>query len=214
MELKVFVVGMLQSNSYLFYDSDSGEAICFDAGDEADRIVKFLNENNLNLKYLVLTHGHCDHIGAADKLRQKTGCKIIIHQADVEMIRDKNINMSETFGLGAVEFDEDIAIEDGYTMEMFGHKLIFHHTPGHTKGSICIEFGEYLLTGDTLFKQSIGRTDFYGGSMREMYFTLLKLGEMDPNFIVLPGHGESSTIREELQTNMYMIKACGNSKRR
>ncbi len=214
MELKTFVVGMLQSNAYLFFDKESKEAVIFDVGDEAERINDFIKENELELKYIIITHGHCDHIGGADHLRKLTGAKIIINEGDIDMISDKNINMSEQFGLGAVEFREDIAIQDGYTLDMFGKKMIFHHTPGHTKGSTCIEFGEFLITGDTLFKQSIGRTDFYGGSMREMYFTLIKLGNMNPELIVLPGHGESSTIGDELKTNMYMIKACRESNKK
>ncbi len=208
MELKRFMVGMLQSNVYLFYDANTKDAVCFDAGDEADRIVKFLDENALNLKYIVLTHGHCDHIGAAEKLRLKTGAKIVIHSEDVEMISDIRINMSDTFGLGKVEFREDITVEDGDSLDALGHSMKFIHTPGHTKGSVCIEFGKYLITGDTLFKQSIGRTDFYGGSMKQMYFSLIKLGKMNPKLIVLPGHGETSSIGDELRTNMYMIKAC------
>ncbi len=208
MELRVFEVGMLQSNIYLFFDDNTKEAVCFDAGDEADKILKFLDEKSLSLKYIVLTHGHCDHIGAAEKLRASTGAKIVIHKNDIEMISDVKINMSDTFGLGKVEFREDIAIEDGDSLDALGKTMKFIHTPGHTRGSVCVEYGKYLITGDTLFKQSIGRTDFYGGSMREMYFSLIKLGSMNPNLIVLPGHGEKSTIKDELRTNMYMIKAC------
>lgn len=208
MKLKAFEVGMLQSNVYVFYEEESGEAVCFDAGDEADRILGFLKEKNLKLSYLILTHGHCDHIGAAQKIREATGAKILIHKEDVEMIADANINMSESIGVGKVEFREDGVIEDGDTLDALGHTMTFIHTPGHTKGSVCIEFGPYLVTGDTLFQRSIGRTDFYGGSMRQMYYSLIKLGSMNPDLIVLPGHGPASTIGEEKRHNMYMVKAC------
>ncbi len=208
MELKTFPVGMLQSNIYLFYDLASKEAVCFDAGDEANKVLDFLKQKELQLKYIILTHGHCDHIGAAEALRDATGAKIIIHKEDIEMISDVKINMADTFGLGKVEFREDIAIEDGYSLDVLGKTMKFIHTPGHTKGSVCVEYGKYLITGDTLFKQSIGRTDFYGGSMKQMFFSLQKLGKLEPNLIVLPGHGEASTIKEELRTNMYMVQAC------
>lgn len=208
MELKTFSVGALQSNVYLFYNQTTKEAICFDAGDEADRILRFIKDKDLKLAYIILTHGHCDHIGAAEKLREETGAKIVIHSADVEMISDSNINLSETIGFGKIAFREDMTVEDGDTLDAVGTTLKFIHTPGHTKGSICIELGKYLVTGDTLFQYSIGRTDFYGGSMRQMYFSLKKLGAMNPDLIILPGHGDASTIKEEKTQNIYMVKAC------
>ncbi len=204
MQLKTFVVGPLQSNVYIFYCDVKKSAVCFDAGDECERILDFLNDNELDLKYIILTHGHFDHIGAAEELREKTGAKILIHSEDVELIMDPMLNGSGHYKMPDLSFKQDATLAEGDTIEALDNTMKIYHTPGHTRGCICIEFGEYLITGDTLFKGSIGRTDLYGGSMKTMYYSLKKFSKMNKKLIVLPGHGPKSTIGEELNHNPYL----------
>lgn len=205
MRLESFVVGSLQSNIYLFYSDKYKEAVCFDAGAEHEQIIDFLEKNSLELKYIILTHGHFDHIGSAAELRKRTGAKIVIHENDVELLKNPEYNYSSYYSGGAyLSFDGDIIIKDQDTLDCLGETMKFYHTPGHTKGSVCIKYGKYLITGDTLFMGSIGRTDLYGGSMKSMYTSLQIFAKMDKHLIVLPGHGPRSTLDVELKENPYL----------
>lgn len=205
MQYKVFVTEQLQSNVYFFYSVKTREAVIFDAGGCEDEILKTLEENDLSLKYIILTHGHFDHIAVAQSLRKKTGAKLAIHELDIDLLGDAELNYSASFpNLSNVALKPDTIIRDGDHIDILGETMKFIHTPGHSKGSMCIEFGKYLITGDTLFKGSIGRTDFYGGSMKSMYESLKLFAKMNKKLIVLPGHGDSSTIADELNKNYYL----------
>lgn len=208
MEYKRILSSRFDSNLYLFYSKEHKEAVLFDAGGSLGEVLKVLEEEEVELKYIVLTHGHFDHILIAEELREKTGAKIIIHQNDAELIADGEKNFSTKYsGIGEISFKADIEIETPYSLEVMGTELKFVHTPGHTKGSMVIEVGAYLVTGDTLFKRSIGRTDLYGGSMRSMYNSLKLIGKLNKELIILPGHGPQSTLAEELKENQYMRMA-------
>lgn len=208
MEYKRIMSSRFDSNLYLFYSKEHKEAVLFDAGGSLGEVLRVLEEEGVELKYIVLTHGHFDHIMVAEELREKTGAKIIVHKQDAELIADGEKNFSTKYsGLGEISFKADIEIETPYTLNVMGGELNFIHTPGHTKGSMVIEVGDYLVTGDTLFKRSIGRTDLYGGSMRAMYNSLKLIGTLRKELTILPGHGPSSTLGEELKENQYMRMA-------
>lgn len=208
MEYRKILSSRFDSNLYLFYSEEHGEAVLFDAGGSVGEVLKILEEKSLELKYIVLTHGHFDHIMAAEELRDKTGAEIIIHELDAEILADGEKNYSKHYcGLGNISFKADIEITCPYELEVMGEKIKFIHTPGHTKGSMVIEVGSYLVTGDTLFKRSIGRTDLYGGSMRSMYYSLKAIGQLNRELTILPGHGPLSTLGDELENNQYMRMA-------
>lgn len=208
MEYKRILSSRFDSNLYLFYSKEHKEAVLFDAGGSLGEVLKILEEEELKLKYIVLTHGHFDHIMIAEELRAKTGAKVIAHELEAELLADGEKNFSTKYcGLGEISIKADIEITTPYSLEVMGTELKFIHTPGHTKGSMVIELGDYLVTGDTLFRRSIGRTDLYGGSMRSMYNSLKLIGKLNKDLTILPGHGPKSTLGEELKENQYMRMA-------
>lgn len=200
---KQFKLGVLMANSHLFYDDETNMAIVFDVGGKPNNLVDFLNSNNLKLEYIVLTHGHGDHIGGVLELIDVTKAKVVGHKKDADMLKNADYNLSSQMGK-RVEFDLDIFVEDGQEMDLSGFKLKFYHTPGHTPGSICIQLDKYLVSGDTLFRSSIGRTDFAGGDSAAMMKSLKKIAKLNSELIVLPGHEDSTTIERELRVNPFL----------
>ncbi len=169
--------------------SENGNAVAIDPAADASRFNEVLRDTGSKLTHIFLTHGHMDHVAAADDLRSQTGAKLYAHSADDKMFK---LNVDEHY----TDFGKIVVDEMQFT-------TIF--TPGHTPGSTCISCGDLLFSGDTLFAGDIGRTDFPGGSMEQMRESLAKLREHiqdDPQ--VLPGHEEFSTMEHEKQNNPYM----------
>lgn len=206
---KVFCVkvGSLSTNCYIIA-SDKLNAIVIDPGAEADKIMQVINENNLHLKKIILTHGHFDHIGAISALKQKTGAEVYIHQNDEKALSDSKLNLSSFLSLPGVEsVKADVILYDGDKITLDNIKLTVLHTPGHTKGSIVLIGDGCLYCGDTLFKGECGRTDLIGGDYGEMLSSLLKISKIEGNYITLSGHGESSNLNYERKNNQYMRRA-------
>lgn len=196
--------GIYAANSYIVYSENTLKSIVIDPGGDAETIFKNIKDNNLDVKYIVLTHGHGDHIGAVEKLRDILNAKLLIHKDDVNMIKNPEMNLSNMM-VRAVSLEPDEVLKDGDKMQVGDLEIEVIHTPGHTRGGICLKIDGHLFTGDTLFKRSIGRTDLSGGdydalinSINNNIFTL------EDNTIVLPGHGENSTIGEEKTLNPYL----------
>jgi hydroxyacylglutathione hydrolase len=196
--VKTFNVGMLSTNCYLAISIESKEAILLDPGlefsSEAKQIFDYISTNTLKVKFIVNTHGHDDHIKADILFQQKLNIPICIHSLDAPFI--KNMEKSN--------FPTNILLEDGDIVKFGDEILKVIHTPGHTPGSICLVGENLIFTGDTLFAGGIGRTDFPGGSMKEMRLSLKKLVSLPDSLFVYPGHGESSTIGEEKKTNPFL----------
>ncbi len=202
------VVGSYAANCFLVYDETSdNEAIIIDPGAEAERIYQKIKDKNCKVKSIILTHGHGDHIGAVEQLKKLTGAEVMIHPDDEEMLRDVKANLTNTMNGPDVSIKVDRTIGDGDVIE-FGHiKADILHTPGHTQGGICIYFEDQqtLVTGDTLFYGSIGRTDLYGGNHRQLINSILqKLMPLDDDTVVYPGHGSSTTIGFERRKNPFI----------
>jgi hydroxyacylglutathione hydrolase len=196
--VKTFNVGMLSTNCYLAISIESKEAILLDPGlefsSEAKQIFDYISTNTLKAKFIVNTHGHDDHIKADTLFQQKLNIPICIHSLDAPFI--KNMEKSN--------FPTNVLLEDGDKVKFGDEILKVIHTPGHTPGSICLVGENLIFTGDTLFAGGIGRTDFPGGSMKEMRLSLKKLVSLPDSLFVYPGHGESSTIGEEKKTNPFL----------
>lgn len=202
MELAILKRGMFASNTYILWQD--GEGAVIDAGNPAKDILNVLKGNNINLKYIILTHGHIDHILSVDEIKNEAGGKVVIHKDDAIGLVNPDYNGSKTFFGESIAFNPaDVMVNDGDILYLGGNQLNIIHTPGHSPGGICIKAGDWVFTGDTLFFRSIGRTDIGGDydelikSAREKLFTL------DDSLIVYPGHGRSSTIGYEKQHNPY-----------
>ena len=191
-------------NTYLIADKNTREAAVIDPGGEIDELMVFIKENFIDIKYIILTHGHGDHIGCVPQLKELTNATIIANTEEKELLLDKKKNLSSSMKCGATEFEADKYVNDGDSLKLGSLKLKFIHTPGHTKGGMCIRVENHMFTGDTLFAGSMGRTDLYGGDNNQMKKSLNKLKKYEDDIIVYPGHGPNTTMGIEKTTNPYL----------
>ncbi|MBU5439645.1 MBL fold metallo-hydrolase [Tissierella sp. MSJ-40] len=197
--------GIYAANCYIIYPEDKKEGIVLDPGGDVEDIIAAIDRNDLNIKYIILTHGHADHIGGVKGLKDKLGVPVMIHEKDRELLIDGDKNLSSVMAMGTVEIEPDVLLKDGDKIEFGGLAAEVIHTPGHTPGGICLKIGDNLFTGDTLFAGSIGRTDFLGGSYEEIIKSIKeKLVIYPDNTQVYPGHGPSSTIKNEKSSNPFL----------
>ena len=203
MKITRMPVGDLAANCYIIETSE-GNAVAVDTGGSFEKICRFLDDNSLTLTKILLTHGHFDHIGAAEMLAKKYNAKVYIHEKDSVMLKDRKASLADAAGGDFTAVSEFAEIGDGdkITQDELTFEVI--HTPGHTLGGVCYKCENSLFTGDTLFKLSMGRTDFPGGSASQLFNSLKKLGDMDGNFDVYPGHNEPSTLDYERKYNSYL----------
>lgn len=205
MFLEKVPAGVYAVNCYVIGDEQTNNAAVVDPGGDVDKIIKVLENNDLELKYILLTHAHGDHIGGLVELRQRTGAPVYMHQEDLYMLQNSSVNYSEAISGVKIEASADGFLNDGDQLELGDLILSIIHTPGHSKGGICIAVENILLTGDTLFANSIGRSDLYGGNQEELIQSIKnKLFTLDEDLTVLPGHGPATTIRIEKITNPYV----------
>lgn len=205
MELLIKPVGALQANCYVLFDKEGGEAAIIDPGFDGRKFIEILNEKNLKLKYIILTHGHGDHIGGVSELLSSLKTELLIHKEDEEMLTDKVKSGSGMIGYPDVNVSATVYMKDGDELSLGDEKLKIIHTPGHTKGGVSILAGKRLFVGDTLFNGSVGRTDFPGGSFEELKSSIQdKLFILDEDTIVYPGHGGATTIKKEKNTNPFV----------
>jgi glyoxylase-like metal-dependent hydrolase (beta-lactamase superfamily II) len=188
------VVGPMEVNCYIAADPLTKEACIIDPGAEPARIERLLAKRNFKSSFILNTHGHGDHIGA-------NGCfevPICIHRLDKDFLTDPKKNLSADFGFRIVSPEASRLLEDGERIALGKSELEVIHTPGHTPGSVSIKAGNIVFTGDALFRQGIGRTDFsYGDEALLLRSIRTKLLVLDDDVAIYPGHGESSTIGEE-----------------
>ncbi|NLY66105.1 MAG: MBL fold metallo-hydrolase [Tissierellia bacterium] len=205
MEIIRIPAGIYAANCYLVYDEDTKEGIVIDPGGDADDIINKIEELGLDIKYIVLTHGHGDHIAGVEDLKKYTNAKVAIHKDDAPMVRNGEKNLSSRMAMGTVEIEPDILLDEDDVIE-FGKlsgKVI--HTPGHTPGGISLKIEDSLFTGDTLFAGSIGRTDFEGSSYDSIINSIkTKLIVFPDETRVYPGHGPSTSIKMEKRNNPFL----------
>ncbi|MBQ4109316.1 MAG: MBL fold metallo-hydrolase [Clostridia bacterium] len=205
MKIVCISVGELQSNSYILYDEVYKEAIIFDCGDEPEKISDYIEKHNLNLKYIILTHGHFDHIMAASELKLKyPDAKLGIHADEEKFLSDKTLSLSDFVPYSVKIPAADFTFENNDKITTGTNTFTVIHTPGHTLGSCCFLCEDILISGDTLFKQSIGRCDFPTGSMPKIENSIVNiLYKLNDNTKVYPGHGEPTTIGYEKKNNCF-----------
>lgn len=203
MIMKCLPTGMLSSNCYVI--GDGGEGAVIDAGVKSAEIIAALESEGLGLKYVILTHVHLDHMIYMEDLRKYYGAPVLVHRLDADALGDPGRNGAGLFGLNTVFKPADILLEHGDVYMMGGQRLEIIHTPGHTPGSICIKTGGILFTGDTLFRQGIGRTDLEGGNTEDITDSLTnRLMPLEDETKVYPGHGPQTTIGYERRNNPYL----------
>jgi hydroxyacylglutathione hydrolase len=206
MKIIAMEVGNLGTNCYIAYSETTREAAVIDPGGSAERILAAIGNEKLTVKYIINTHGHADHVLANLRIKQSTGAPILIHEADGAMLTSAALNLSMYIGGAATCGPADQLLRDGDVIKVADDlELTVIHTPGHTPGGICLKSGDVLFSGDTLFAESIGRTDFPGGSFSKLIAGIQeKLMPMDDNVKVLPGHGPETTIGWERKMNSFI----------
>ena len=203
MLIQKFVVGSLECNCYLIFDENSKETLVVDPGDEPDRIIDFIQENSLHVKHIVCTHAHFDHVGGVSEIKQETGATIVIHRDEQEIYKNTR-EQAVAWGFDIDDLPEpDMFVSEGDELEIGNLRFKILHTPGHSPGAICI-FGEgILITGDTLFAGSVGRTDLYGGDIVQLKKSFKRLVSFAEETKILPGHGPETTIEMERKENLF-----------
>lgn len=206
---EILSVGPLQCNCSVIGDESTREGMVIDPGDEIEDVLALIRKHNLQVKQIVITHAHIDHVGGAMKLRAATGAPILLNQNDYALLQmlDMQAAWIGMASPGKVEIDQSIGQADTVRAGSLTADVI--HTPGHTEGSICLYFPaeKKLIAGDTLFAGSIGRTDLPGGSFQKIINSLHeKVLALPDDTIVIPGHGEVTTIGDERESNPFLVK--------
>jgi glyoxylase-like metal-dependent hydrolase (beta-lactamase superfamily II) len=198
-------VGMLMTNCFLLGDEEAGEGVAIDPGDNGAALAEFFTKRGLSLKYILLTHGHFDHVMGAEDLKEALGGRILVHKDDEPILKDTSFG--GLFGISGVKKpDPDGFIEEHDVIECGSMKFKVLRTPGHTPGSVSFELlgQEMVFVGDTLFAGSIGRTDFPGGSYEQLISSVReKLFPLGDEVAVYPGHGPRTTIGQERRYNPF-----------
>ena len=198
--------GMLQANTYLVCDETSRLGFIVDLGGYSRELKNIIEKNDIQIQYIVLTHGHGDHIGGVQEhLRDFPDAKVVCSRAEEKMLLDPELNEAHHFGPEKVSFKPDILVDDGDTLTVGNMTMKFIMTPGHTEGGMCILIDDVLFSGDTLFCRSIGRTDLAAGDFRTIMESIKKKLFLLPDETqVLPGHMGPTTIGFEKENNPFV----------
>lgn len=203
--LNKIVVGKYAVNCYMIMCDETKEAVIIDPGAQAHLIQRELDKHEVVLKYIVLTHGHGDHIGATLDLKELYQVPVIASVDEDEMLSNADFNHSPGICDQAIEFQADQYVRDNDELTFGNRTMKFITTPGHTKGGMCVLIDNDLFSGDTLFARSVGRTDLHGGSMETLVASIaFKLFRLDDQVVVYPGHGPKTTIGFERENNPFI----------
>lgn len=201
LKIRTVVVGAYSVNCYIVYCDETGDGIIIDPGDEARRIKYTVEELNVNIKLIVLTHAHSDHIGAVNELKEYYGVKVALHEEEDDIYSNRVYNLTSVMADVPIEDHADILLKEGDTVNVGNDKLVVMHTPGHTKGSICLYGDGTVFSGDTLFAGTYGRVDFPTGNEEKLASSIHRLLSLSDSTAVYPGHYEPTIIKTENKYN-------------
>jgi hydroxyacylglutathione hydrolase len=205
---KILPVGPLQCNCSIIGDEATHEAMVIDPGDDIEDVLAIIRENKLDVKQIVITHAHIDHVGGAMKLRAQTGAPILLNQNDYALLKMLDVQATWIGVAAPGEVAIEASIADGESLRTGSLTANVLHTPGHTEGSVCLYFPteKLLIAGDTLFARSIGRTDLPGGSFEKIMSSLRdRVLTLPDETVVIPGHGPRTTIGAEREENPFLV---------
>lgn len=204
MKIDTIVVGALQSNCFIVYDEDSHDAIVVDPGDEAEKIISLIEDRKLKVSRIVCTHAHFDHVGAVTTLKEKTGAAVMLHKGDLDIY----MRADKQGALWGFHIEQppapDMFMLEGDEVAVGRFRLKVLHTPGHSPGGICLYGEGVILTGDTIFAGSVGRTDFPGGSLTELKRSFAGIIALPAETRIFPGHGPLTTVKNEKENNFFV----------
>ena len=195
------------ANCWVLIDEESGEFVLIDPSPTGEAFSDFIEKRDLkkeNLKYILLTHGHFDHITGADEIRDISGAPLAIHEADADFLTTDKNAYKYFFREDLIMRPAEIILHDGDVLNLGNDEIKVVSTPGHTEGSVCFFVGDNIYTGDTLFDRSIGRTDLVGGNQAKLEDSLRKLISLESDYNIYPGHGSVSTISKQIKFNPYL----------
>ena len=203
--VKTLPVGPFQANSFLLKCSDTGVGAIVDPGDEDELILELVERDSVEIKYILLTHAHVDHVGALKPVKDATGARILMNEGDKFLLESVGAQ-ALSFGLKVEGGSEiDVLVKDGDVFEFGKLEIKIIHTPGHSPGGVCYLIGKSVFVGDTLFAGSIGRTDLPGGSYDTLISSITeKLLPLGDDIEVFTGHGPATTLGEEKLTNPFL----------
>lgn len=207
MKIHKLDIGTLFYTNCYIAELDDKTAVAVDIGDEPDKILDFISARGLTLKKILLTHGHFDHVYGVEKVRKATGADVYIHELDAPKLLSSEQNLGINYGLPVFKpVEEFYRISDGAVIREGDAVFKVMHTPGHTEGGVCYICGNVIFSGDTLFRRSVGRTDFPDGSYEKIINSLRKLNSLEGDYIVYPGHDLETTLDYERKNNPYMAR--------
>jgi hydroxyacylglutathione hydrolase len=195
LEVVSLPLGAYQTNCYVVRVEGSGDAVVIDPGDSADHVLSIMRDRDLELRGILVTHGHLDHIGAVHDMAEQTGVEVWMARGDADDLRT----------YGPAPHDPDHLVSGGDTVELAGIPFRVYDVPGHTAGSVAFAADGVAFVGDVLFAGSIGRTDLQGGDIDTLIASIgLLMRELPPDTVVAPGHGPATTLERELATNPFL----------
>ena len=201
-------LGMLGTNCYFLVNQKNKSSLIIDPGGESSRILHLHEKMGITPEMILLTHGHYDHIGALADLVKQTDAKVFIHNDDAEMLSDNHQSLACLLGLSMEPVEPDGLLREGSDLIFSDLRIRILHTPGHTPGSVCFLIEHILFAGDTLFRNSIGRSDFPGSSTEDLFLSIRdKLLTLPDETIVLSGHGMHTTVGHERKHNPFFTNA-------
>ena len=205
MIIKTFVEPPIDNNNYLIVDEKTKDAALIDCSSIDDRIDEEIEKQGANLKYILLTHGHFDHIAGIRPNRFKNNPQIVMHKADLDWLNNANQYLP-MFGMPEITIPKvDIFVEDGDTIQLGSLEIKVLHTPGHTQGGVCYLVDGNLFSGDTIFREAVGRCDLEGGNFNQIVESIEdKIFTLPPETVIYPGHGNITSVEWEKEHNRFL----------